>query len=127
MYYYIIIITNKYYYFIYIYIYIITVLSFKFACGPDDVCAEGEELCSVILRQCVWEVQNRRGQMGPVKVSIERACPQAPAQLSESTETEGKVRFTYLKADITICVRSTNLTQRWLSVLVAGDLLLCKW
>ncbi|XP_016131079.1 PR domain zinc finger protein 12-like [Sinocyclocheilus grahami] len=30
--------------------------------------------------------------MGPVKVSIERACPQAPAQLSESTETEGEVQ-----------------------------------
>jgi len=35
--------------------------------------------------------------MGPVKVSIERACPQAPAQLSESTETAGKVRFTYFE------------------------------
>lgn len=118
MYYYNIIITNKYDY--YIYIYIITILSFKFSCGPDDVRAEGEELCSVILRQCVWEVQSRRGQMGPVKVSIERACPQAPAQLPESTETEGKVRFTYLKGRQVTYVSELLILHR-------GDLVFGSW
>lgn len=58
--------------------------------------------------------------MGPVKVSIERVCPQAPAQLSEITETEGKVRFTYLKGRQVTYVSELLILHR-------GDLVFGSW
>lgn len=60
---------------------------------------EGEESCSVILRQCVsvWERYRTEGDRWTQwKSPLIGSCPQAPVQLSESTEREGKVSFTYL-------------------------------
>lgn len=84
----------------------------------------GEAVVSV-LRLCMnmcddqnWSYSKPgsiRSQMVPVKAPIERACPQALAQLLESRQWEQKVSFTCLKELHTgnICVRFTKLLKEW--------------